>query len=393
LRAESTASLRSLDPADVPADLLELDQKNRWISQVFETLVKVDERGEPQPWLATSWTHDAPRKRWLFTARTKVMLHNQTPWSPPGGVVEVPDDRPIEQILRDLARPRNAIVVRAPDGSLLGTGPFKIQSFTAKAAALAAHDDYWGGRPFLNRIEVQFGKSLADQEADFDTGKADVVAVPVTSVRARRQKGIQVSTSQPAETLALVFDPRVPDKAREAMMLTMDRTTISSVVLQRQADPSAALLPGWMSGYAFVFPQNRDVGRAKQLLGGPVSLSFFYDKQDPVLRVVGDRVSVNASEAAITLRPASGATDVRLVRLPVTSPDPWAALADLAGALRTTLPSILPNWYEGERALLRNNLVLPLAQVPQAWALSSGVRDWPSSGSTLADVWLDGSKK
>jgi hypothetical protein len=122
-------------------------------------------------------------------------------------------------------------------------------------------------------------------------------------------------------------------------------------------------------------------------------LSFSYDKLDPVLRAAGDRISVNTSEAGITLRPATAASDVRLVRLPVTSPDPWAALTDLAGALHTSLPNILPNWYEGERAVLRGNQVIPIAQFPQAWALSSSVRDWPLSGLMLADVWIDGLKK
>src|SRR5882724_1324230 len=82
---------------------------------VFETLVRLDERGEPMPWLATSWSHDAAGKRWVFTPRSGVTLHDGAAWSP--GMIAVADDRPIESILRDLARPKNAIKV--------ATGPFR----------------------------------------------------------------------------------------------------------------------------------------------------------------------------------------------------------------------------------------------------------------------------
>src|SRR5229473_2426678 len=63
--------------------------------EVFETLVRLDDRGEPQPWLAISWSHEAARKRWVFTPRANVTLHNGTIWSPEGGAIGVPDDMPI----------------------------------------------------------------------------------------------------------------------------------------------------------------------------------------------------------------------------------------------------------------------------------------------------------
>jgi ABC-type transport system substrate-binding protein len=105
---------------------------------VFETLVRIDDRGIAQPWLATSWTHDAARKAWIFTPRANVLLHNSEVWSPPE--ISVADDKPIAEILRELARPRNAIRV-----GQVGTGPFKISRWDAgKSATLAAHDGYWG---------------------------------------------------------------------------------------------------------------------------------------------------------------------------------------------------------------------------------------------------------
>lgn len=348
---------------------------------VFETLVRFDEHGELQPCLATSWSHDAARKRWVFTARPDVMLHNGTPWAPKGGVIEVADDKP----LRDMTRPANAIVVRGEDGSSIGTGPFRIARWEAeKSARLVAHDEYWGGRPFLDAMEVRLGRPLRDQEADFEAGKTDVAEINVTDARRFRQKGL--ASTPPTETVALVFEnPRVTDAAREGLALSIDRATINNVLLQKQGEVSAALLPRWLSGYSFLFPTVRNVARAKQLTSPPLSfpMSFAYDRQDAVLRPIGERITVNAAEAGIVLRYGTGRSDVRLMRLPVTSRDPLTALEDLAAALK--LNASAPEPYEFEKGLLSGYRVIPLVHLPQMWAVGGTVRNWPR----LADVWLD----
>jgi len=126
LRVDMRAAIQSLDPGDWPSDTLDASAKQELTTQVFETLIRLDERGNPKPLLAVSWTHE--RKRWIFTLRHNVFLHNGEPWNPPGGTVTAPDDRPLEDILRNLARPRNAVMVRSSD-VLLGTGPFHIARF------------------------------------------------------------------------------------------------------------------------------------------------------------------------------------------------------------------------------------------------------------------------
>src|SRR5258708_22833630 len=153
------APLNNLGPADSPTEPVIPEPKAGLVPAVFETLVRLDENGKPQPWLATSWTHDAERKRWAFTARSNVRLHNNTTWAPAASSLEVPDDRPIEQILREMARPWNAVVVREPDGSLVGTGPFRVAKWEAgKTATLTAYEDHWKGRPYLDSVEIQIGR-------------------------------------------------------------------------------------------------------------------------------------------------------------------------------------------------------------------------------------------
>ncbi len=372
LRIETRAMPRTLDPAELQAQ--ELGETPWLAGAVFETLVRLDDRGDPQPWLAASWTHDTQRKCWIFTPRASVLLHNGATWSP--APITIADEKPIEQILRDLSRPRNAIVIRGADGSLIGTGPFKIARWEArKSAALAAHDGYWGGRPYLDSVQIQFGRDYADQTADLQLGKADVIDA--------RLPLLKVPAARPAETLALQFDAQVPDAIREAIALSIDRTAIHSVILQKQGVASAALLPQWLSGYSFLFTAERNVARARQLVSSPVSLNWSYDAKDPLIRSIAQRIEVNVREAGITLHASTNAREAALIKLPLTSADPMIALEDISAMLKIPLAGSIP--YENERALLSGFRVIPILHLPKVWSLSSHVRNWPR----LEEVWLE----
>jgi ABC-type transport system substrate-binding protein len=366
LRVELRAAPRTLDPADASSDAA------LFTGAVFETLVRLDDRGDPQPWLATSWTHDAARKRWVFSPRANVTLHNGAIWSP--GAIEFPDDKPLDQILRELSRPKNAIVIHNADGSLAGTGPFRIARWEpGKSATLAAHETYWGGRPYLDTIEIQMRREYAEQAADFQLGKADVVEGSLTAKR---------SPAKPTEVLALQFDTRVPDAVREAVALSIDRSAIHNVILQKQGAASSALLPQWLSGYSFVFDAGRDVARARSLARAS-TLAFFYDAKDAVIRPVAERIIVNVQEAGITMRASASPGDVRLLRLAVTSQDPAISLEDMAAILKMPVSGSSP--YEMERSLLDGHRVIPIVHLPKIWTVGARVRNWPR----LADVWLE----
>ena len=387
LRVEMHAGLRTLDPADIPEDPAALAAQRLWLPAVFETLVRLDDHGQPQPWLATSWVHDAARKSWIFTARKDVKFHDGTPWSPAGGTIAFPDDRPIEQILRELAGARNAITLRATDGTLLGTGPYRIAKWDAgKSATLTSHDSYWGGRPYLDSISIQMGRTLAEQANDFQINKAEVVEIPLRDLRSAKARGTMTSETPPMETLALVFEGgRVLPNVRRALALSIDRAAIHTVLLQKQGEISAALLPRWLSGYAFLFPAERDVAKARQMAPSVAPMSFAYDRDDPMIRPIGERIAVNAMEAGIALRPGSGPADVRLVRLPITAGDPWLALQDLAALLKLPAPATTASSYEAEKATLDSSGAIPLFHLPRGWLLRSRVHNWPR----FEDIWLD----
>ena len=349
----------------------------------FETLIRLNDRGQPQPWLAESWTHDIARKRWIFTPRANVTMHNGSRWEPPGGMIAVPDERPIERILSDLARPGNAVS--------MGTGPFSIaKEEPGKPVTLTAHSTYWGGRPYLDSIEVQAGRASQQQALDLELGKADVIEVPLTDLRRLQQRNARLVISRPSEVLALVFDPAhaIQPAVLEAVALSIDRAALQNVLLQREGEISAALLPQWLSGYSFTFRTARDVPRARQLAVGAAPLTLAYERSDLLGRSIAERIAVNANEAGLSLRLAPGSDgDVRLVRLHIATTDPETALADLATQLKTQPPAP-DTLYNMEKALLGNGRVIPLLHLPLAWQLSPKVHNW-TGNRRWEDVWLD----
>ena len=392
LRVEMRATIPTLEPSATPDDPAAFGALRQLCPLVFETYVRLDEHGQAQPWLATSWTHDAAHKVWVFQMRKGVKFHDGSAYSPPGGTFSLPDDSPIEWILADLANPRNAVVLKTPDGGLIGTGPFKVTRWEAgKSATLTANDQYWGGRPYLDSISLQMGRNLADQASDFQIGKADAIEIPVRDLRTAKQRGSVVWSSMPAETIALQFGSASSFPVmREALALLVDRTAIYNVLLQKQGEISGALLPRWVSGYSFLFPTERNVANAKNLVPLPQSLTFGYDHQDPVMRSVAERIAVNASEGRITLRQAVGTPDVKLVRLPLTSRDAWQALRELVLLFKMPPPSPAASPYQIEKSLIESAGVVPLFHVPLSWALSPRVRNWPNPNwPNFDDVWLD----
>src|SRR5207248_371480 len=121
---------------------------------------------------------------------------------------------------------------------------------------------------------------------------------------------------------------------REALALAIDRTAIHNVLLQRQGLITGALLPQWLSGYAFLFPSAMDLPRARQLVAdvppADRTLPLAYDPADPQARILADRIAVNARDAGITLQVTNQPRqELRLIRARVDSVDGALALNEL----------------------------------------------------------------
>jgi peptide/nickel transport system substrate-binding protein len=436
LTVEMPVSIRTLDPSDWPAEPAESAACAKIAPLVFETLVRFDASGQVQPLLAESWQHDPQSRTWRFRLRAGVRLHDGsllTPaqvaaalrktaegWTvredPDGLAIDAPGSMP--SLLRDLAEPRRAIVVAGGAGAPVGSGPFRVERWEGpRRAVLRAHDDYWGGRPFLDAVRIEMGRAPRDELLDLELGRADVVSVTPQDVRLLGQHGLRVVSTPALELMALVVDPgrRAPDeRVQEALTLAVDRTAIANVLLQRTGEPAHSLLPQWVSGYAFLFASSYDPGRARQAIQKvPLTsrtLSLRLDTADPLAQAVGERIAVNARDVGLTISSAgpagqqSGAMAagpiVRLVRARFDPSAPDRVLAQLISRLGVPNAALaetgmtLEGLYGLERSLVDRRAVIPLVHLSELYALGARVESWngpillPSGAWALPDVWL-----
>src|SRR5581483_8291148 len=177
---------------------------------------------------------------------------------------------------------------------------------------------------------------------------------------------------------------------------------------QRQGVATGALLPQWLSGYAFLFPASMDLPRARQLVAevppGDHTLPLAYDPTDAQARILAERIAVNARDAGINLQVTNQARgELRLVRARVNSLDGALVLAEMAAAFGLgqvrvpagqTRPDLL---YSAERGLLDGHRVVPLFHLPDTCGVGSRVRLWQRPGLgrlgslQLADLWIEAS--
>ncbi|HXF14642.1 MAG TPA: ABC transporter substrate-binding protein [Terriglobales bacterium] len=384
---------------------------------VFETLVKLDDRGRPQPLLAASWQVEPGNQRWRFQLRNGVVFSDGVPvdssvaaasiraanpdWKifALGELIMIETSSPVPNLAAELALPRNSISRRV-QGALIGTGPFTVAQFdaTKQHLTLQANDQYWGGRPYIDSIEADMGKNDRDQLMLMDLGKNDLVEVAPEDIRRAQTGNHLVKASQPAELLALYFsrDARSDDELhlRNALALSIDSAALNTVLFQSAGEPTGALLPNWFSGYGFIFPAGGFASRSRAPHSVVWTLSC--DSSDPSARIAADRIALNAKDAGITLQLVnSDNPDIKLVKIALPSADSETALDELARDFQLPAPafanSSVSTLYSAETALLQTRRVVPIVYLRTAVAFRSNVHGLKSlaDGSwQLGNVWL-----
>jgi hypothetical protein len=280
---------------------------------------------------------------------------------------------------------------------------FSITRWEAgRRAAYTADDHAPGGRPFLDEVDIELARPPREQAIDLDVGKAEMIEIPPSEAR-RQPAGRRTWISQPVRVLLLDFGARVDDpRVREALALAVDRTAIFNVLLQRQGEISGALLPQWLSGYAFVFNAASDAARARALAAGvpAAARSFSIGVEDAALRPIAERIALNARDAglAVSFAPQSAA-DVRLIEVRIAAADPARALAGIATMLGLPAPPRIDSpdaLYNAERAMLDGFRVVPLFHLADVYGVSPRVKGGPGISPLgewrFENVWLEGGR-
>jgi peptide/nickel transport system substrate-binding protein len=422
LHVQMVEAVRSLEPTDSAQQSTATARDV--LSLIFDTLVTLNDHGQAQPALALSWQPELGNQRWEFILRPGVMFSDGTPMTAEAVTASLrranPDwkilsretsiviqlDAPSPDLPAQLALTHNAIA-KLDAGNLVGTGPFVVSDWdSGKKLALTARDDYWGGRAFLDSVEIQMARNFRDEAISYDLGQSQVIEIPTEQAN-HAKEARELHASRPTELVALLFSVDVRSqedaKQRQALALSIDRGLLNQVVLQRAGEPAGGLLPDWLTGYGFLFPQTANLPRAQQLRAEVPRVPLWnlsFDANDPLARVLAERIALNASDAGLRIQLMSqGTPDIRLVRIPLISLDPRIALEQVTRSLGLPAPTFLGNsvddLYHAENAMLQSQRVIPLLHLRTAWAVSKNVKGWedsPDESWHLPDVWLAAGK-
>jgi peptide/nickel transport system substrate-binding protein len=257
---------------------------------IFDTLTYLDEKGEPQPKLALSWTHSDDYKTWTYKLRPGVRFHDGTPFNAQAvkenfdrqkdpankcrcafylsGThdVQAPDELTLVYNLNDpsVTAPANASfpgvtnTVQSPTAwkvkgddynrNPVGTGPYILKSWTAgDRMVLEKNPDYWNkGHPYLDRIIL---KPLPDAQARFaslQSGEADIIWDDEYDadniLKAQKDPRLTVHTYIGTGAQVWAFNTKVAPfddaRVRQALVMALDRKKWSQAATNGLSRPA-----------------------------------------------------------------------------------------------------------------------------------------------------------
>ena len=403
---------------------------------IFECLTSTAAAGEAKPLLATRWQAENGERRWVFTLRAGVLWHDGTQLTADavaasltrqskataleGSTIRAASDtiviestRRMPELPATLALSRFAIT-RGDANTAIGTGAFRITSVAGNRVVLAANDSYWGGRPYLDSIEIGTGRAIREQWMDAGVHRIDVATVPAEMLRRAQQEGLRPVVSANSELIALVATRSgavLDAQVRQTLASTVDRAALLNFAFQKQGEVALGMLPNRLTGYAALFAAPTDSARSRQAQPATSrTLTVGYDAADNTLQLVAERIALNAREHGIqAAASSSGQADFLVVRIPLPSANLQTALSEFAAAVSpqqaknglagdpVQLPfsigsSEIEELYRAEHELLQQANWIPLLYVPRAYSVAeriSGAALDASGRLDLSGAWIE----
>src|ERR1700720_1395715 len=257
---------------------------------IFNPLPYLDDRGEPQPKLALSWTPSEDFKTWTFKLRPGVKFHDGTPFNAqavkenfdrqkdPANKcrcafyiayihdVQAPDELTVVYNLSDPAANLPAVltlqssnnVVHSPTAwktkgeeynrNPVGTGPYILKSWTAgDRMVLEKNPDYWSkGHPYLDRIILNTLPDAQSRFASLQSGEADIIwddeADADNLQRAQKDPKMTVHSYAGSGAAVVAFNTKAPPfddvRVRQALVMAIDRKKMSQALTNGLARPA-----------------------------------------------------------------------------------------------------------------------------------------------------------
>jgi peptide/nickel transport system substrate-binding protein len=258
---------------------------------IFDTLTYLDDKGEPQPKLALSWTHSGDYKTWTYKLRPGVKFHDDTPFNAeavkanfdrqqdPANKcrcafyiafihdVQAPDEMTLVYNLNDpsvnlpslLSLQSSNNVIQSPTAwktrgedynrNPVGTGPYILKSWTAgDRMILERNPDYWNkGHPHLDRIVLKPLPDAQSRFASLQSGEAEIVwddEFDADNIqKAQKDPKLTVHTYAGSGAFVFAFNTKVAPfddvRVRQALVMAIDRKKMSQAITNGLARPAS----------------------------------------------------------------------------------------------------------------------------------------------------------
>ncbi|MDL1974296.1 MAG: ABC transporter substrate-binding protein [Deltaproteobacteria bacterium] len=262
---------------------------NGWYTNeagVTETLFALDYDMNPKPWLAESFINVGPLV-WEIRLRKGILFHDNTPLNASAvkrsidricdeksevfnkriqqlldlKKIRVKDDytlvfetgKPNAAFIYDLTSPGTGIIV--PDDKkerICGTGPFVLEKVILKKEMIVrGFDEYWGGKPGLERVYIKSVANPMTRMLAFEAGQVDIVTnfSENDAERVASTKGMGI-IHKPTNRLCFFFvrvadGPLADPSVRQALNFAINRQEIVDAVLAGVGgEVGASIFPG-----------------------------------------------------------------------------------------------------------------------------------------------------
>lgn len=279
---------------------------------LYESLLRLDEEGVPQPYLAETFEEDIDSLTYTIKLREGILFHDGSEltaevakWNldtyKERGVlsssflsklesVEVTDEYTIVLHMSEwdaflpyaLARPLGCGYMVSKEAyekdgvDTVSTGPFKLDSWEQGVyTKVVKFEDYWQGEPYLDSVTLQVFASTVVAQASLETGEIDAIFnTDYDSTSYLASEGYTVyTTAIPASNHTICFhcvneeDPFSNLLVRQAVCYAIDREVIADALFAGYGEASTQYgAPGSMYYNEDVTGYEYDAEKAKQLL-------------------------------------------------------------------------------------------------------------------------------
>jgi len=298
----------NLDPANAESNPSEAVNR-----MMYENLARFDEKLKIVPGLATKWEQSKDGLTWTFFLRKGVKFHDGTPfnaeavkvfiermigpekpsraglYTPFVDSVEVANDStvkirlkaPFAFFLNNLAHSASGIIsptalkTYGKDISrrAVGTGPFKFVEWVhGDHLTMVRNDDYWGGKPSLDKIVVKTVKEDSARVMMLQSGDAQlIVRIPSEDIpRLEKDANIKLDSTETLRSLFVGINcykkPFSDVRVREALSYAIDKESIVKNIYQGRALAASNVVAPLTTGYVKVKGYSYEPEKAKKLL-------------------------------------------------------------------------------------------------------------------------------